>query len=172
MREKLWGGRFAANTDVLVEHFTASIAIDQRLYAEDIRGSLAHARMLGRVGVLSAAEVEAICAGLEQIATEIRSGSFSFDDSLEDIHMHIESRLIELIGDTGKKLHTGRSRNDQVATDMRLYTRGAIDRLLHLLHDLQQVFVDLAEREVETILPGLTHLQVAQPVTFGHHCMA
>ncbi len=172
MREKLWGGRFAANTDVLVEHFTASIAIDQRLYAEDIRGSLAHARMLGRVGVLSAAEVEAICVGLEQIATEIRSGNFSFDDSLEDIHMHIESRLIELIGDTGKKLHTGRSRNDQVATDMRLYTRGAIDRLLHLLHDLQQVFVDLAEREVETILPGLTHLQVAQPVTFGHHCMA
>ncbi|MEY2341737.1 argininosuccinate lyase [Acidithiobacillus sp. IBUN Pt1247-S3] len=172
MSEKMWGGRFAAGTDALVEQFTSSIAVDRRLYAEDIRGSTAHARMLGRVGVLTAAEVEAICTGLETIGAEIAAGNFTFTDSLEDIHMHIESRLITLIGDTGKKLHTGRSRNDQVATDMRLYTRGAIDRLLALLHDLQSVFVDLAEREADTILPGLTHLQVAQPVTFGHHSMA
>ncbi|WP_308389646.1 argininosuccinate lyase [Acidithiobacillus sp. AMEEHan] len=172
MSEKMWGGRFTAGTDALVERFTSSIAVDRRLYAEDIRGSTAHARMLGRVGVLTAAEVEAICSGLQKIAQEIADGQFAYSDSLEDIHMHIESRLIALIGDTGKKLHTGRSRNDQVATDMRLYTRGAIDHLLALLHELQAVFIDLAEREADTILPGLTHLQVAQPVTFGHHCMA
>jgi len=172
MSDKMWGGRFAADTDALVEAFTSSIAVDRRLYAEDIRGSLAHARMLGRVGVLTNSEVEAIAQGLVQIRAEIESGHFAFSDRLEDIHMHIESRLIALIGDTGKKLHTGRSRNDQVATDMRLYTRGAIDRLLALLRQLQAVFVDLAEREADTLLPGLTHLQVAQPVTFGHHCMA
>ncbi len=172
MTEKLWGGRFAAQTDALVEQFTASIAVDQRLYVEDIRGSQAHARMLGRVGVLSPAEAEQICTALEQIRQEIAEGRLPFRNELEDIHMHVESRLIELLGDTGKKLHTGRSRNDQVATDMRLYTRGAIDRLRALLRQLQGVLVDLAEREADTILPGLTHLQVAQPVTFGHHCMA
>jgi argininosuccinate lyase len=172
MSDKMWGGRFAADTDALVEAFTSSIAVDRRLYAEDIRGSLAHARMLGRVGVLTNSEVDAIARGLAQIRAEIESGQFAFSDRLEDIHMHIESRLIALIGDTGKKLHTGRSRNDQVATDMRLYTRGAIDGLLALLRQLQAVFVDLAEREADTLLPGLTHLQVAQPVTFGHHCMA
>ncbi len=172
MTEKLWGGRFAAQTDALVEQFTASIAVDQRLYVEDIRGSQAHARMLGRVGVLRPAEAEQICTALEQIRQEIAEGRLPFRNELEDIHMHVESRLIELLGDTGKKLHTGRSRNDQVATDMRLYTRGAIDRLRALLRQLQGVLVDLAEREADTILPGLTHLQVAQPVTFGHHCMA
>ncbi|MBU2840054.1 argininosuccinate lyase [Acidithiobacillus thiooxidans] len=172
MSEKMWGGRFAADTDSLVEAFTASIQVDSRLYAEDIRGSQAHARMLGRVGVLTASEVEAIVAGLQQVEQEIAEQRLPFVDSLEDIHMHVESRLTEIIGDVGKKLHTGRSRNDQVATDLRLYTRSCVDDLVAALRHLQGVFVDLAEREVETILPGLTHMQVAQPVSFGHHCMA
>ncbi|MBU2760589.1 argininosuccinate lyase [Acidithiobacillus sulfurivorans] len=172
MSEKMWGGRFAAGTDSLVEAFTASILVDSRLYAEDIRGSQAHARMLGRVGVLTASEVEAIVSGLQQVGQEIAEQRLPFVDSLEDIHMHVESRLTEIIGDVGKKLHTGRSRNDQVATDLRLYTRACVDDLVAALRHLQGVFVDLAEREVETILPGLTHMQVAQPVSFGHHCMA
>ena len=172
MSEKMWGGRFAAGTDSLVEAFTASIQVDRRLYAEDIRGSMAHARMLGRVGVLTEAEVEAIVTGLAQVRQEIVENRLPFVDALEDIHMHVESRLTEIIGEVGKKLHTGRSRNDQVATDLRLYTRGCLDELVQGLQHLQYVFIDLAEREVETILPGLTHMQVAQPVSFGHHCMA
>ena len=172
MSEKMWGGRFAAGTDSLVEAFTASIQVDRRLYAEDIRGSMAHARMLGRVGVLTEAEAEAIVTGLAQVRQEIVEDRLPFVDALEDIHMHVESRLTEIIGDVGKKLHTGRSRNDQVATDLRLYTRGRLDDLVQGLQHLQNVFIDLAEREVETILPGLTHMQVAQPVSFGHHCMA
>ncbi|MBU2718389.1 argininosuccinate lyase, partial [Acidithiobacillus ferridurans] len=158
--------------DRLVEAFTASIQVDRRLYAEDIRGSMAHARMLGRVGVLTEAEVEAIVTGLSQVRQEIVEDRLPFVDALEDIHMHVESRLTEIIGDVGKKLHTGRSRNDQVATDLRLYTRGCLDDLVRELQHLQNVFIDLAEREVETILPGLTHMQVAQPISFGHHCMA
>ena len=172
MSEKMWGGRFAAGTDSLVEAFTASIQVDSRLYGEDIRGSMAHARMLGRVGVLTEAEAEAIVTGLAQIRQEIAEERLPFVDALEDIHMHVESRLTEIIGEVGKKLHTGRSRNDQVATDLRLYTRGCLDELVQGLQHLQYVFIDLAEREVETILPGLTHMQVAQPVSFGHHCMA
>ena len=172
MSKKMWGGRFAAGTDRLVEAFTASIQVDRRLYAEDIRGSMAHARMLGRVGVLTEAEVEAIVTGLSQVRQEIVEDRLPFVDALEDIHMHVESRLTEIIGDVGKKLHTGRSRNDQVATDLRLYTRGCLDDLVRELQHLQNVFIDLAEREVETILPGLTHMQVAQPISFGHHCMA
>ncbi|MBU2733457.1 argininosuccinate lyase [Acidithiobacillus ferridurans] len=172
MSKKMWGGRFAAGTDRLVEAFTASIQVDRRLYAEDIRGSMAHARMLGRVGVLTEAEVEAIVTGLAQVRQEIVEDRLPFVDALEDIHMHVESRLTEIIGDVGKKLHTGRSRNDQVATDLRLYTRGCLDDLVRELQHLQHVFIDLAEREVETILPGLTHMQVAQPISFGHHCMA
>ena len=172
MSEKMWGGRFAAGTDRLVEAFTASIQVDRRLYAEDIRGSMAHARMLGRVGVLTEAEVEAIVTGLTQVRQEIVEDRLPFVDALEDIHMHVESRLTEIIGDVGKKLHTGRSRNDQVATDLRLYTRGCLDDLVRGLQHLQNVFIDLAEREMETILPGLTHMQVAQPISFGHHCMA
>jgi argininosuccinate lyase len=168
----MWGGRFAAGTDRLVEAFTASIQVDRRLYAEDIRGSMAHARMLGRVGVLTEAEVESIVTGLTQVRQEIVEDRLPFVDALEDIHMHVESRLTEIIGDVGKKLHTGRSRNDQVATDLRLYTRGCLDELVRELQHLQNVFIDLAEREVETILPGLTHMQVAQPISFGHHCMA
>ena len=172
MSEKMWGGRFAAGTDSLVEAFTASIQVDSRLYGEDIRGSMAHARMLGRVGVLTEAEAEAIVTGLAQVRQEIAEDRLPFVDALEDIHMHVESRLTEIIGEVGKKLHTGRSRNDQVATDLRLYTRGCLDELVQGLQHLQYVFIDLAEREVETILPGLTHMQVAQPVSFGHHCMA
>ncbi|MHB1281875.1 MAG: argininosuccinate lyase, partial [Acidithiobacillus sp.] len=172
MSEKMWGGRFAAGTDSLVEAFTASIQVDRRLYAEDIRGSMAHARMLGRVGVLTEVEVEAIVTGLARVRQEIVENRLPFVDALEDIHMHVESRLTEIIGEVGKKLHTGRSRNDQVATDLRLYTRGCLDELIQGLQHLQNVFIDLAEREVETILPGLTHMQVAQPVSFGHHCMA
>ena len=172
MSEKMWGGRFAVGTDSLVEAFTASIQVDSRLYVEDIRGSMAHARMLGRVGVLTEAEAEAIVTGLAQIRQEIAEERLPFVDALEDIHMHVESRLTEIIGEVGKKLHTGRSRNDQVATDLRLYTRGCLDDLVQGLQHLQNVFIDLAEREVETILPGLTHMQVAQPVSFGHHCMA
>ena len=172
MSEKMWGGRFAVGTDRLVEAFTASIQVDRRLYVEDIRGSMAHARMLGRVGVLTEAEAEAIVTGLAQIRQEIAEERLPFVDALEDIHMHVESRLTEIIGEVGKKLHTGRSRNDQVATDLRLYTRGCLDELVQGLQHLQYVFIDLAEREVETILPGLTHMQVAQPVSFGHHCMA
>ncbi|MHB8179655.1 MAG: argininosuccinate lyase [Acidithiobacillus ferrivorans] len=172
MSEKMWGGRFAVGTDSLVEAFTASIQVDSRLYGEDIRGSMAHARMLGRVGVLTEAEAEAIVTGLAQVRQEIAEDRLPFVDALEDIHMHVESRLTEIIGDVGKKLHTGRSRNDQVATDLRLYTRGCLDDLIQALQHLQKVFIDLAEREVETILPGLTHMQVAQPVSFGHHCMA
>jgi argininosuccinate lyase len=172
MSEKMWGGRFAVGTDSLVEAFTASIQVDSRLYVEDIRGSMAHARMLGRVGVLTEAEAEAIVTGLAQVRQEIAEDRLPFVDALEDIHMHVESRLTEIIGDVGKKLHTGRSRNDQVATDLRLYTRGCLDDLIQALQHLQKVFIDLAEREVETILPGLTHMQVAQPVSFGHHCMA
>ncbi len=172
MSEKMWGGRFAAGTDSLVEAFTASIQVDRRLYAEDIRGSMAHARMLGRVGVLTEMEVEAIVTGLARVRQEIVENRLPFVDALEDIHMHVESRLTEIIGEVGKKLHTGRSRNDQVATDLRLYTRGCLDDLVQGLQHLQNVFIDLAEREVETILPGLTHMQVAQPVSFGHHCMA
>ncbi len=172
MSEKMWGGRFAAGTDSLVEAFTASIQVDSRLYGEDIRGSMAHARMLGRVGVLTEAEAEAIVTGLAQVRQEIAEDRLPFVDALEDIHMHVESRLTEIIGEVGKKLHTGRSRNDQVATDLRLYTRGCLDELVQGLQHLQYVFIDLAEREVETILPGLTHMQVAQPISFGHHCMA
>ena len=172
MSEKMWGGRFAAGTDSLVEAFTASIQVDSRLYVEDIRGSMAHARMLGRAGVLTEAEAEAIVTGLAQVRQEIAEDRLPFVDALEDIHMHVESRLTEIVGEVGKKLHTGRSRNDQVATDLRLYTRGCLDDLVQGLQHLQNVFIDLAEREVETILPGLTHMQVAQPVSFGHHCMA
>ena len=170
--EKLWAGRFGGPTDSFVEAFTASIEFDQRLYDQDIRGSMAHARMLAKVGVLSLREVDAIVSGLEQVRNEIAEGQMVFSVGLEDIHTHVETRLTQLIGEVGKKLHTGRSRNDQVATDVRLYTREAIDALLPALARLQGALVDVAEREVDTIMPGFTHLQVAQPVSFGHHLMA
>ncbi|MBI2778971.1 MAG: argininosuccinate lyase [Gammaproteobacteria bacterium] len=170
--DKPWAGRFTEATDTFVEAFTASVLFDKRLYRHDIAGSIAHARMLTRVGVLSAAECEAIVDGLQDILRDIERGDFTWSVALEDVHMNIEARLTERIGIAGKKLHTGRSRNDQVATDIRLYLRDEIDAIMAELTRLQAALLDVAEREADTIMPGFTHLQVAQPVTFGHHMMA
>jgi len=167
-----WGGRFTEATDAFVEAFTASVQFDQRLYHHDIAGSIAHATMLEKVGVLTSEERDSIISGLKQVRDEIEAGDFNWSISLEDVHMNVEARLTALIGDTGKKLHTGRSRNDQVATDMRLYLRDEIDVIAAELKRLQNGLIDLAEREADTIMPGFTHLQTAQPVTFGHHLMA
>ncbi|MFO8152199.1 argininosuccinate lyase [Thioalkalivibrio sp.] len=169
---KLWGGRFSEATDAFVEEFTASVGFDRRLYAQDIAGSIAHATMLAEVGVLTQAEAGAITAGLEGIRAEIEAGAFAWSVAREDVHMNIEARLIEKIGETGKKLHTGRSRNDQVATDIRLWLRDAIDGLIAQVRQYQHGLLDLAEREHATVMPGFTHLQTAQPVTFGHHLLA
>jgi argininosuccinate lyase len=171
-QEKLSSGRFTESTDAFVEEFTASIQFDHRMYRQDIQGSIAHARMLYKIGVLNAEEEDAIIKGLEHVRAEIESGEMSWSIKQEDIHMNIESRLTQMIGVTGKKLHTGRSRNDQVATDIRLYVRDEIDFILTELKRLQQGIVSVAEREADTIMPGFTHLQTAQPVTFGHHMMA
>jgi argininosuccinate lyase len=169
---KPWGGRFTESTNAFVEAFTASINFDQRLYRHDIAGSIAHARMLAHVDIITDAEATQIVSGLEHIQTEIEQGDFNGSVGLEDIHMNIEARLIERIGEAGKKLHTGRSRNDQVATDLRLFLRDEIDELATALRRLQMALVDLAEREADTIMPGFTHLQVAMPVSFGHHMLA
>ncbi len=169
---KPWGGRFTEMTDSLVDAFGASIRFDQRLYRHDITGSLAHARMLAHIGVISTAECKAICDGLQAIQVDIENDNFSWLVSLEDVHMNIEARLTQRIGDAGKKLHTGRSRNDQVATDLRLYLRAEIDALQLTLEQMQTVLIDIAEQEADTIMPGFTHLQVAQPITFGHHLLA
>jgi argininosuccinate lyase len=170
--KKLWGGRFGELTDLLVEAFTESVSFDWRLYPHDIAGSIAHARMLARVGVLKQAEAAKIVSGLEAIRRDIEAGRFRWDPALEDVHMNIEARLTERIGEVGKKLHTGRSRNDQVATDLRLYLRHETSKILGLLDRCSLRLLDLAGREADTILPGFTHLQVAQPVTFGHHMLA
>jgi len=170
--DKPWAGRFNEPTDAFVEAFTASVDFDRRLYPYDIQGSIAHATMLARQGILTGEERDAIVAGLERVRERIEAGRFDWSIPLEDVHMNVEAALTADIGDTGKKLHTGRSRNDQVATDMRLYLRAEIDRIRAGIGRLQGVILDLAEREAETILPGFTHLQVAQPVTFGHHMMA
>jgi argininosuccinate lyase len=169
---KLWGGRFSEATDAFVQRFTASVQFDQRMAAQDINGSLAHATMLCRVGVLDAAELEEIEQGLAQIQAEIDAGSFQWSIELEDVHMNIEARLTQLIGVTGKKLHTGRSRNDQVATDIRLYLRSGIDAIAAQLSRLQHGTIALAAQHTDTIMPGFTHLQTAQPVAFGHHLLA
>jgi argininosuccinate lyase len=171
-KTKPWGGRFAQATDRSVEGFTQSVSYDRRLYRHDIRGSIAHARMLAKVRVLSEAERDAIVAGLKDIEREIEKGGFEWSAALEDVHMNIEARLTERIGEAGKKLHTGRSRNDQIATDVRLYLREATDGIAAALLDLQAVLVEAAEREAETVMPGFTHMQVAQPVTLGHHLLA
>mgnify|MGYP001824184744 FL=1 len=170
--EKPWKGRFTAETDELVEEYTESVSFDQRLYDVDIQGSKAHATMLAKVGVLTDTERDAIISGLDQILEDIEQGNFSWSRTLEDVHMNIEARLTEKIGEVGKKLHTGRSRNDQVATDIRLYLRQGIDGLSSEVLSLLESLLDLAEREYDTIMPGFTHLQVAQPITFGHHMMA
>ncbi len=169
---KLWGGRFEQPTDAFVEAFTASVNFDKRLAPYDIQGSIAHARMLSKIGVLTQEECQAIIGGLEQIAGEIEREEFPWSIALEDVHMNIEARLTALIGEAGKKLHTARSRNDQVATDIRLYLRDQIGDILGELKRLQMALLDLAEAEADTIMPGFTHLQVAQPVTFGHHMHA
>jgi len=167
-----WGGRFSEQTDAFVEAFTASVEFDQRMYKQDIAGSKAHARMLQKTGVLSGSDCDAILKGLDTISEEIESGKFEWSLAREDVHMNIEARLTELVGDAGKRLHTGRSRNDQVATDIRLYLREQINVIISQIVQLQKGLLELAETEAGTIMPGFTHLQVAQPVTFGHHMMA
>ena len=170
--KKPWGGRFAEKTDALVESFSESVSYDQRLYAYDIMGSVAHVRMLAAVGILTGADRDAILRGLEEIRLDIECGGLSWSTGLEDVHMNIEAHLVERIGETGKKLHTGRSRNDQVATDVRLYLRDVIDTFIGLLKAVRTVLINQAEVETDTIMPGFTHMQAAQPVTFGHHLMA
>ena len=170
--KKLWSGRFSEPTDAFVEAFTASVEFDRRLYRYDIEGSIAHATMLARQGILSDDDRDAIVGGLTRIRERIEDGAFDWSVGLEDVHMNIESELTADIGDAGKKLHTGRSRNDQVATDVRMWLRAEIAEIEVAIRRFQAALLDLAEREADTILPGFTHLQTAQPVTFGHHMMA
>ena len=170
--EKGWSGRFDEPVDALTQRFTASVDFDQRLAPFDIEASLAHARMLAECELLSAEDLAAIERGLAQVKTEIDSGAFVWSIAREDVHMNIEARLTEIVGDAGKRLHTARSRNDQVATDIRLYLRAAIDRIQHHLKDLQRALIAQAETHADAVMPGFTHLQVAQPVSFGHHLMA
>lgn len=168
----MWGGRFSEATDSFVAEFTASVNFDKRMARQDIQGSIAHATMLGMCGIITQDESCQIINGLTQIQAEIDDGEFQWSVVLEDVHMNIESRLTTLIGDVGKKLHTGRSRNDQVATDIRLWLRDETDNILVLLAKLQSGLLDLAANHTKTIMPGFTHLQTAQPVSFGHHVMA
>jgi argininosuccinate lyase len=169
---KLWGGRFTKEAGKLVEDFHSSISFDSRLYRYDIQGSIAHARMLGRCGIITAEESAAIVRGLEQVLSDIESGEAVLDASAEDIHMNVEILLTRKIGEVGKKLHTGRSRNDQVALDMRLYVRAEIEHIQELIRELQATLVSMAENHLETIMPGYTHLQKAQPVSLAHHLTA
>jgi argininosuccinate lyase len=169
---KAWGGRFSQPTNELVEHFTASILFDRRLYAYDIQGSIAHCRMLAKCGIISDDEARVIIHGLQGIESEIERGEFEFDVRWEDIHMHIERRLIDKVGPVGGKLHTARSRNDQIALDVRLYLRDEIRTILHHIRQLQHTLVELAERHLDVIMPGYTHLQRAQPVRLSHHLLA
>ncbi|RZO64342.1 MAG: argininosuccinate lyase [Parvularculaceae bacterium] len=171
-KNQIWGGRFQDGPSAIMEAINASIDVDKRLWREDIAGSLAHSTMLARIGVLSADEVAKIHDGLGQIAAEIEAGTFPFSTALEDIHMNIEARLIALIGAPGERLHTARSRNDQVATDFRLWVRSAANGAAEAISALQNALVQLAAKHAGTVMPGYTHLQTAQPVTFGHHCLA
>ncbi len=171
-KDKLWGGRFTQPTDRFVEEFTASIDFDKRLYHQDIRGSIAHARMLGKQGIIAMADAESIIDGLQDILARIEAGKFDFSVSLEDIHMNIEARLSDAIGDAGKRLHTGRSRNDQVALDIRLYLRDEIVEISAYLDRLVDSLLFQAEQNLEVIMPGYTHLQIAQPILFSHHMLA
>jgi argininosuccinate lyase len=172
MSGKPWDGRFAERTDISVEAFTSSIQIDRRLYPYDIEGSIAHCRMLAQVGVISVEDANQLVEGLGQIKRELDHGKFEFDDSLEDIHMHIEARLLQDVGKVAQKLHTARSRNDQVALDVRMFVRDATHAVMDALVHLQQVLVDLARRHIDIIMPGYTHVQRAQPVLLAHHWMA
>jgi argininosuccinate lyase len=172
MSNRMWGGRFSSGPDAIMEEINASIGFDHRLYRQDIAGSIAHARMLAAQSIITDDDARAIVTGLEQVQSEIEAGSFNFSRALEDIHMNVESRLKEIIGGPAGRLHTARSRNDQIATDFRLYVREAIDTLLAQIKALQTALVTRAETEADTIMPGFTHLQSAQPVTFGHHLLA
>jgi argininosuccinate lyase len=172
VNQKTWGGRFDGESDSRVEAFTESISIDQRLYRQDIQASQAHARMLAKVELLTEGEAEQIVNALDAIREEIEEGKFKFSVKLEDIHTHIENALIQRLGDVGRKLHAGRSRNDQIATDMKLFVREAIDEISFRLMELQRSFLDLAEREKQVMLPGYTHLQRAQPVLAAHYFLA
>ena len=169
---KLWGGRFTETTDRFVEEFTQSVSFDRRLAPYDIQGSIAHVTMLAHVGVLTTAECELISGGLNVILSEIEAGKFTWRAELEDVHMNIEAALVESVGEVGKKVHTGRSRNDQVATDLRLFLRAEVDNIRSLLLQNMQALATLAGQEAATLMPGYTHLQAAQPITFGHHILA
>jgi argininosuccinate lyase len=171
-KSEAWSALFSEPMSDLVKRYTASVFFDKRLWQADIAGSLAHAGMLERQGVISATDAADIRRGMEQIRQEIASGAFEWKLDLEDVHLNIEARLTQLVGDAGKRLHTGRSRNDQVATDVRLWLRGEIDLIADLLTDLQKALLKIAEQNVEVVMPGFTHLQVAQPVSFGHHMLA
>jgi argininosuccinate lyase len=172
MANKMWGGRFAEGPAAIMGEINASISFDKRLFAEDIMGSKAHAQMLAKQGIISKSDCAAILKGLDQVKAEIDKGSFQFSDALEDIHMNVEQRLRDLIGTPAGRLHTARSRNDQVATDIRLYMRRVVDDMDAALHSLQLALAEQAAAHAATIMPGFTHLQVAQPVTFGHHMLA
>lgn len=169
---KTWSGRFSEPVSELVQRYTASVGFDHRLAEYDVQGSLAHARMLAAQGIITADDLAAITRGLSRIREEIQSGDFIWRIELEDVHLNIEKRLTALIGDAGKRLHTARSRNDQVATDIRLYLRDSIDGIIGLIGEMQRALLDLAEKHADTLMPGFTHLQVAQPVVFGHHLLA
>ncbi len=171
-KSQMWGGRFAGGPSAIMEEINASIDVDKRLWLEDIEGSKAHSAMLAAAGIITEADRAAIHAGLDKIAEEIEGGTFLFSKRLEDIHMNIEARLKELIGESASRLHTARSRNDQVATDFRLYVRRACDETAKAIENLQRALVEKASQHAASIMPGYTHLQIAQPVTFGHHCLA
>ncbi|MEL6325142.1 MAG: lyase family protein, partial [Pseudomonadota bacterium] len=170
--QQMWGGRFAAQPDDLMLSINASISVDKRMAREDLAGSRAHADMLAACGIISPEDNDAIQKGLAVIEGELDAGTFPFSEALEDIHMNIEARLKSLIGEPAGRLHTARSRNDQVVTDFRLWTRGALNEAMDRLHDLQAALVVRASGETETVMPGFTHLQTAQPVTLGHHLLA
>src|SRR5215831_8274668 len=169
---KTWGGRFAKATDAAMERFSSSIHVDGKLFREDVRGSIAHARMLGRQGIIAAGEAEQLVKGLEQIGQELEAGAFALDPALEDVHTNVERRLFELVGPVAGKLHTGRSRNDQIATDFLLWLRARGVELRGALADLRGTLLDRAGREIDVVLPGYTHLQRAQPVRLAHHWLA
>jgi len=169
---KLWGGRFKKETSGLMDDFHSSIGFDCRMYREDITGSIAHAQMLGKQGIIPKEDAQKITEGLKGILADIDAGKVEFSTQAEDIHMNIESLLIQRIGEAGKRLHTGRSRNDQVALDIRMYQKRRIDDLCALLKELEKVILNIAKNNLETIMPGYTHLQKAQPITLAHHAMA
>jgi len=171
-KSQAWSALFSEPMSDLVKRYTSSVFFDKRLWQADIAGSLAHADMLAAQGIISNQDLAAIEQGMAQITSEIESGAFEWKLDLEDVHLNIEARLTQLVGDAGKRLHTGRSRNDQVATDVRLWLRGEMDLISELLTELQKALLAVAEQHVEVILPGFTHLQVAQPISFGHHMLA